>query len=155
MVSVSAGSGGGSPCISYEWPADSLRFAAIHFRSRRAPRSSDCTGLVDGDGRAAPCVSVAYTTCAFSGPVDFATAKFDKAGMQVVNGTLSSSALQIGHRDSRSQSSVDKAISECLSEGGKRRFPSAMARRHVIDLEPLVESRHGVRYLTIAGSHQV
>jgi hypothetical protein len=27
-----AGSGSGSPYISHEWPADSLRFAAIHFR---------------------------------------------------------------------------------------------------------------------------
>ena len=32
VVSVSAGSGAGSPYISHEWPADSLRFAAIHFR---------------------------------------------------------------------------------------------------------------------------
>src|SRR5579864_1915394 len=32
VVSVSAGSGPGSPYISHEWPADSLRFAAIHFR---------------------------------------------------------------------------------------------------------------------------
>ena len=32
MVSVSAGSGAGSPYISHEWPADSLRFAAIHSR---------------------------------------------------------------------------------------------------------------------------
>jgi hypothetical protein len=30
-VSVSAGSGVGSPYISHECPADSLRFAAIHF----------------------------------------------------------------------------------------------------------------------------
>ena len=32
VVSVSAGSGVGSPYISHEWRADSLRFAAIHFR---------------------------------------------------------------------------------------------------------------------------
>jgi hypothetical protein len=31
VVSVSAGSGVGSPYISHECPADSLRFAAIHF----------------------------------------------------------------------------------------------------------------------------
>ncbi len=30
VVSVSAGSGVGSPYISHEWPPDSLRFAAIH-----------------------------------------------------------------------------------------------------------------------------
>src|SRR5215471_4457881 len=67
VVSVSAGSGVGSPYISHECPADSLRFAAIHFRI------ASCASFIRSYGprwtatAASPCgVSVAYTSPAVS-----------------------------------------------------------------------------------------
>src|SRR5258708_37465525 len=67
VVSVSAGSGVGSPYISHEHPADSLRFAAIHF-----PIAS-CASFMRWYGprwmatAASPAgVSVAYTSFAGS-----------------------------------------------------------------------------------------
>src|SRR5262249_50292832 len=43
VVSVSAGSGAGSPYISHDWPADSLRLAPSISGSRRPPRLCGCT----------------------------------------------------------------------------------------------------------------
>src|SRR5258705_5288214 len=67
VVSVSAGSGVGSPYISHECPADSLRFAAIHFLI------ASCASFIrlygprwTATAASPPCVSVAYTLPAVS-----------------------------------------------------------------------------------------
>src|SRR5437868_4732821 len=67
VVSVSAAFGVGSPYISHECPADSLRFAAIHFLI------ASCTSLMRLYGprwtpmaASPPGVSVAYTSPAVS-----------------------------------------------------------------------------------------
>ena len=54
VVSVSAGSGVGSPYISHECPADSLRFAAIHFPIASCASFMVVRAAVDGDGNLAP-----------------------------------------------------------------------------------------------------
>src|SRR5262249_42492548 len=67
VVSVSAGSGAGSPYISHEWPADSLRFSAIHFRIASCASFMRLYGPRWTATAASPAgVSVAYTSPAVS-----------------------------------------------------------------------------------------
>src|SRR5215467_15766468 len=67
VVSVSAGSGAGSPYISQECPADSLRFAAIHLRIASCASFMRLYGPRWTATAASPAgVSVAYTSPAVS-----------------------------------------------------------------------------------------
>src|SRR6266516_3160104 len=67
VVSVSAGSGVGSPYISHECPADSLRFAAIHFLIASCASFMRLYGSRwTATAASPPCVSVAYTSPAVS-----------------------------------------------------------------------------------------
>src|SRR5947207_2371074 len=67
VVSVSAGSGVGSPYISHECPADSLRFAAIHFLIASCASFMRLYGpRWTATAASPPCVSVAYTSPAVS-----------------------------------------------------------------------------------------
>ena len=74
VVSVSAGSGVGSPYISHECPADSLRFAAIHFRIASCASFMRSYGPQWTATAASPAgVSVAYTSPAVSNARDLDT----------------------------------------------------------------------------------
>src|SRR3974390_712181 len=82
VVSVSAGSGVGSPYISHEYPADSLPFAAIHFLI------ASCASFIRSYGpgwtttAASPAgVSVAYTSPAGSNVRVTSTPKSHTIGM--------------------------------------------------------------------------
>src|SRR5947207_7043576 len=67
VVSVSAGSGVGSPYISHECPADSLRFATIHFLIASCASFMRLYGpRWTATAASPPCVSVAYTSPAVS-----------------------------------------------------------------------------------------
>src|SRR2546425_3283235 len=67
VVSVSAGSAVGSPYISHECPADSLRFAAIHFLIASCASFMRLYGpRWTATAASPPCVSVAYTSPAVS-----------------------------------------------------------------------------------------
>src|SRR5262249_30902855 len=67
VVSVSAGPGLGSPYISHEWPAESLRFAAILFRIASCASFMRLYGPRWTTTAASPAgVSVAYTSPAVS-----------------------------------------------------------------------------------------
>src|SRR5437899_11469138 len=67
VVSVSAGSGVGSPYISHECPADCLRFAAIHFLIDSCASFMRLYGpRWTATAASPPCVSVAYTSPAVS-----------------------------------------------------------------------------------------
>src|ERR1019366_4980754 len=67
VVSVSAGSGVGSPYISHLCPADSLRFAAIHFLIASCASFMRLYGpRWTATAASPPCVSVAYTSPAVS-----------------------------------------------------------------------------------------
>src|SRR6516162_984487 len=81
IVSVSAGSGVGSPYISHECPADSLRFASIHF-----PIAS-CASFMrlygprwTATAASPPGVSVAYTSPAVSNVRVTSTPKSHRTG---------------------------------------------------------------------------
>jgi hypothetical protein len=65
VVSVSAGLGVGSPYISHEFPAESLRFSAIHFRNR-VVRLIHAVVRAEVDEAAIAGVSVEYTSPAVS-----------------------------------------------------------------------------------------
>src|ERR1700745_2359970 len=67
VVSVSAGSGVGSPYISHECPADSFRFAALHVLIAACASVMRLYGPRGTATAASPaCVSVAYTSPAVS-----------------------------------------------------------------------------------------
>src|SRR5437868_8324578 len=67
VVSVSAGSGVGSPYISHDCPADSFRFAAIHFLIASCASFMRLYGpRWTATAASPPCVSVAYTSPAVS-----------------------------------------------------------------------------------------
>src|SRR5260370_32008419 len=67
IVSVSAGSGVGSPYTSHECPADSLRFAAIHVRIASCASFMRLYGpRWTATAASPPGVSVAYTSPAVS-----------------------------------------------------------------------------------------
>src|SRR5580704_16178661 len=81
VVSVSAGSGVGSPYISHECPADSLRFAAIHFLIVSCASFMRLYGpRWTATAASPPCVSVAYTSPAASNMLVTSTPKSHSIG---------------------------------------------------------------------------
>src|SRR5713101_8085339 len=81
VVSVSVGSGVGSPYISHECPADSLRFAAIHFLIVSCASFMRLYGpRWTATAASPPCVSVAYTSPAASNMLVTSTPKSHSIG---------------------------------------------------------------------------
>src|SRR6516164_87024 len=81
VVSVSSASGVGSPYISHEWPAESLRFAAIHFRIASCAWFMRLYGPRWTATAASPAgVSVAYTSPAASNVCVTSTPKSHSIG---------------------------------------------------------------------------